>query len=326
VSWREAREADLGVCLKAHPHSLGHEIIGRSRAMGVWKDLLHNPAFVCRVVVEERPDGPPRILGFGSSVFVTPEFAEAETKNPRWGIVSRIIAGIANDEPTVLSRREIARANASQGLDAVFLSTPWWETSNSLEFAEMMMASVRSCVEAHAGYRLRSCLVEASGEQARSVGASSGGFTTIKDFNDVNRVLLGLRKEHAASVSTNVANILFHYREPVLGLGEADQQLLIAALRGPVDRQLADGMNVSLASVKKRWRTIYSRVEDKMPELFAGVDADTDGKRGPQKRHLVLNYMREHPEELRPFAWVQPTRRITIRARPQNRQEVSPAP
>jgi hypothetical protein len=315
VTWREAQEDDLDTCLKLHPHSLGHEIIGRGRAMAAWKELLRNPGFVCRVIEEELPGGKRRVLGFGSSVFVTPEFAEEEIRNPRSGIVSRIIAGTVNGEPVLLGRPEIARANADYGMDAVFLSTPWWDTSNALEFAEMIMAGVRSCVEAHAGYRLRSCMVEVSGEQAHSLGAAAGGFVTVKDFSDVNRVLISLRKEHAASVSTSTGNLLFHYREPVLGLGEADQLLLLAALRGPVDRQLADRMNLSLASVKKRWRSIFSKVEDRMPALFAGVLADREGKRGPQKRHLVLNYVREHPEELRPFAQVRKPRHATRRLR-----------
>jgi len=48
--------------------------------------------------------------------------------------------------------------------------------------------------------------------------------------------------------------------------------------------------------------SIFDRIEEVKPELSANLEAGSDGKRGPQRRHRVLSYMREHPEELRPYA------------------------
>jgi hypothetical protein len=56
-----------------------------------------------------------------------------------------------------------------------------------------------------------------------------------------------------------------------------------------------------ITHLKKLWRGIYERIEDRMPEFF-GTEASTDeGRRGPEKRRQVLAYVRQRPEELRPW-------------------------
>jgi hypothetical protein len=79
-------------------------------------------------------------------------------------------------------------------------------------------------------------------------------------------------------------------------------KIVAAALKGATHQELSFELGISVPAVKKRWRSIYIEVEDHMPELFANYTAAEDGKRGPQRRHTVLAYMRDHPAELRPFA------------------------
>jgi len=302
LRWREALAADLEYCLDRQPHAWGDAIVGRVRALAIWKELLRSRLLISGVIETASPGKGSRILGFGSSVFVTPEFVDLETRTPRQSINSRILASIADGKSVVLGPGAIARANAGSGLDAVFLSVVWWNTSNAIEFSEMMMASAGSCVEAHAGYRIRSVMAELSGEQARSLGAGIAGFDVIEEFRDVDRILARQRKEDAAGVSTNVSNLLFQYREPRLYLPVSSQQILITTLKGGTDEEVAMELRISVPAVKKRWRSIFLSVEDLMPELFGGYAAAADGKRGNQRRHLVLSYVRDHAEELRPFA------------------------
>lgn len=145
-------------------------------------------------------------------------------------------------------------------------------------------------------------MVEISGQQTRALGPGLAGFDLVKEFCEVDRALLMMRKESAAGVATDAANLLFHYLEPHLDFHDPEQQLLIAALKGATDQELSNELGVNVSTVKKRWRSIFIKVEDLMPELFTSLGALDDGKRGPQRRHLVLSYVREHPEELRPFA------------------------
>ncbi len=298
-SWREPRESDLDIWLRqdvAGPRAP----ISRTAAVAAWQKLLRTPSLIARVIEAHGVDKARRPMALCASVFVTPQFLDRELADPRPGLPARVIAAITRGRNIVLTRAQIGDANAGSGLHAVFLSTIWWPTSNPVDYAEMMTAGVSNCAEAHAGYRLRSFSVELSAEQFRSFGAGSG-FVLRRAFPDVDRVLVHTTREGAAATPLATTNFLFRYREPRLGLHPSDQRLLAAALNGGTDRELAATLGVSVPAVKKRWQAIFQRVEHTLPELFAHLGRVDHGKRGPQRRHIVLSHLRDRPEELRPF-------------------------
>ena len=86
----------------------------------------------------------------------------------------------------------------------------------------------------------------------------------------------------------------------MLRLSGADQELLWAALEGQTDAKLAVSLHLTMPAVKARWRSIFARFARLKPEV--APEFHGEGSRGPQKRHRILAYLREHPEELRPFA------------------------
>jgi hypothetical protein len=55
--------------------------------------------------------------------------------------------------------------------------------------------------------------------------------------------------------------------------------------------------------VKKRWQAIYERVGDVDRELLLPPVAHGPNitARGAERRRRLLHYLRQHPEELRPF-------------------------
>ena len=78
--------------------------------------------------------------------------------------------------------------------------------------------------------------------------------------------------------------------------------MLSLALPGATDEALAEGMNISLSAVKQMWISIYRRAEESLPELVPDFQMDIPASgRGREKRRSLL-YLREHPEELRPFS------------------------
>ena len=103
--------------------------------------------------------------------------------------------------------------------------------------------------------------------------------------------------------------MLFTYLEPVMRLRDTDQELLLAALDGLTDGQLADVLDLKLPALKKRWASLFDRVGRVRPDLVPQSDRETPDTRGPQKRHRLLAYLREHPEELRPLS-AKPFRRL----------------
>jgi hypothetical protein len=89
-------------------------------------------------------------------------------------------------------------------------------------------------------------------------------------------------------------------RKTKLWLQDADQELLGAALSGLTDEDLSTRLHLSVGAVKKRWLALLDGIADRQPNLLCSSDTKTGRKRGRQKRNHVLEYVRQHPEELRP--------------------------
>nr|WP_316641028.1 hypothetical protein [uncultured Roseateles sp.] len=82
----------------------------------------------------------------------------------------------------------------------------------------------------------------------------------------------------------------------------AQRRLLWLSLFDDSDDYLMQALEVSVHGMKKLWRGIDERIEDVAPEFFGEAGASDDGKRGPARRRQVLAYVRQRPEELRPWA------------------------
>lgn len=88
----------------------------------------------------------------------------------------------------------------------------------------------------------------------------------------------------------------------MLRLRKSDQELLAAAMNGSTDMELSKELGLKLPTLKKRWAAVFNRVAIAKPDLLPGHDDHLDSQaRGRQKKHRLLAYVREHPQELRPF-------------------------
>lgn len=305
MTWREVCEADLLECLGIQPRHWGDEIVGRSQALLVWRELVRSRMFNS-VVLEAELEPSLGILGFGASVFVTETFASNELAHPRPCLNSRIIESIASRRSVVLTEPALASANSRSPADVVILcgsllsgsaNAPW------LTQAQMLLAF--TFVESHIGYPLRRILIETVCEVQRAYQLSSGVFRIVKDFPGSERSLQVMTRESALAVSGSIAAKLFHYEEPVLGLRDTDKELLSEALRGGTDEEIAARVHVAVASIKKRWQSLFDRVEQTLPDLLHEPHGRAlRSHRGSQKRHHVLAYVRSRPQELRPYRWI----------------------
>jgi hypothetical protein len=301
--WRPISDSDLSECLNLQPACLGDQIVDRRTALRVWKSLLDHPAFQANVIESDRPIAGHNIVACGMGVFVTKAFADREIKSPRPGINSRIIAGLASEDSVVLSRNQIAAGNAGAGLDFVNMYGTWREgILNAAQLAEAQALLGSSFVEHFAGYRFNRVLKEAVGHSKIALARATGTYRMVAEFPQADSALAVATPESVSTAPYSVAAKLYRYKPPVLRLSPAEQRLLIAALAGNTDAELSADLGLSIEAIKKRWMSIFERVEQFKPDILARSDADTDG-RGPQKRHRVVAYIRTHPEELRPFSW-----------------------
>ncbi len=307
MNCREVGEADLIECLKIEPQAWGDGVVGRESALAAWKQLTRTLSFNSAVIETEAASPFPvnRKVGFGSSVFVTAEFATRELENPQPGLNNRLIASMVSGQSVVLPEASFSDTSARNALDVVILSCNYlygaMDPEQTIQ-AEMILPVAFARV--HVGYRLNRILLETVTERQHKIHESSGVWRTAEKFSGDGHALVVLTEKEAFATSGSVAAPLFKYQEPVLHLRDTEKQLLSEAMNGETDTDLATRMNLSLPSIKKRWASLFDRIADTRPDLLP--DAEKRGwqeSRGPQKRHRILAYVRAHPEELRPFRW-----------------------
>jgi DNA-binding CsgD family transcriptional regulator len=147
-------------------------------------------------------------------------------------------------------------------------------------------------------------LKEAIGQPQIDLALATGTYRIVGEFPEAGSALAVVTRESAMAAPYSVAARLYRYQAPVLHLRPAEQSLLAAARSGQTDAELSAGLGLSVEAVKKRWMSVFDRVDRFKPDILseAGIPG---GGRGPQKRHRVVAYVRDHPEELRPFSWRQ---------------------
>jgi hypothetical protein len=248
-------------------------------------------------------------------VAVSDEFA-AEIQRPPFfcfwigpEIARRIVGGVS----PVLSSRQFQMANARGGLNIIaWPSGPSLEDMARMDINHLYMGAF---VETVRGHRIKQAFFQTSVvEEINAVVQWGAAVATADGLQpDLSKLDLKLLTEQPVVLVMNEslastrfgswASTLFVVSAPQIGFSRAQQRLLSDALRGLTDEELSVELQVSLSAIKKTWRSIYSRVEHAgLPILPALPETREDGDRGKGKRHRLLNYVREHPEELRPFS------------------------
>jgi hypothetical protein len=164
----------------------------------------------------------------------------------------------------------------------------------------------------HAGFNINTILGETHGEDfGRFV--QLGGYRIIRDFqrespDDFIGVssadwpyLAMLRKGWLKPAANNPLSELFTSPRPRLGFSTAQQRLLEYALMEETDSSIATLLGVSFDRVKKVWLEIHEKTLREMPFLVPNHGGGRAGVRGPSRRRQLLDYVRLHMEELRPF-------------------------
>jgi len=298
-TWRKTTEEDLAACLEIQPVHLGDGLTGTEIAHKVWRDMLADPAMVTAVFECEPPVEGRRIVAFGAALFVRAEFVEAELAHPRPYINARVIESAHAGRPVLLTACEIARANAGKGLDMVNLCGSLLESILSPEERGQVQTLLAvSLAQLLAGYRLNRIFGQATDSEMRAMlGANL--VREVASFPELKLATYVATEEIALAQPFSIQVTIFNNRKPLLGLSGADQELLCAALEEQTDAELAVSLRLTMSAVKARWRSIFTRFARLKPAV--APEFNGAGSRGPQKRHRILAYLREHPEELRPF-------------------------
>jgi hypothetical protein len=312
LRYRPAYSADLPHCVRSVRDGFAYADEDLPDLLALWRSLMTGGAATGHVIEDVgAASSDRRIVWFCFKVFVSPDRA-GYLKHDGPPLISKNLLEVFRRGETlpVLSHAALSRANApdGEGVTLVVLNSGYprfiIEEQRQQEVLDLVTDfSIFSC----GGYHLRELLLEAYNDFEHRWGIGAG-FRVRTDYGaatfgpDRQPRLMGAIAEEAKALPGTIAAHIFRYTPPRLFFRPAEQDLLLHALIGERDDELADGFCISPNTVKKRWQDIYARVADAAPELLRGetISGSTAG-RGAEKRRYLLQYLRHHLEELRPY-------------------------
>ena len=314
---RQGSAQDLAECCVLHSR-LGRPYTERSWGIlpEMWRALLSEGAMQLCLVADRAKAVGSQIISFNAMVFVTDKFcSEARAKLPPHLGVELVQRYLSHQLP-VLNRQQVAQANAGDGLNVAMCFEGW--AHDGLLHEQILAVRGKQSEALHfalSGYRVKEFLADPLGGETLEWMLNAGARrrrnycnyplnSAVSEPDSSQRpCLVGLTKEEAlAHPGSNVAD-LFIYTPPRFHFSRSQRVLLQHALRGETCNMLAASLYISPWTVKKHWHAIYERVADVDGELLPLPVADGPyaTSRGEERRRHLLNYLRQHPEELRPY-------------------------
>jgi hypothetical protein len=306
MRYRLAELSDLHQCAGLLPRAFSVTSPVRARLPELWRALIEvNPANV--VVIDDVG----RIEGCAISAHVGGEFVERSLREPQPYLSALFYEEMLAGRSPLLSAAEVVTANRSGNLNLLVLHF-------GLRNHDLSDASSRAVLRAgsqafyffNSGYRYGFLLQEVYGRQAADY-MQAGGFRLLHEFDKYGHALaerpfwFGLRKEWASRGAVNEMGFLFDPPAPRFGFTHAERRVLLRALLSQSDAGIAAALGVSLDAVKKTWRRAFDRAAAAAPHLFVldavAVTGAREQGRGFEKRRYLLDHLRTHLEELRPY-------------------------
>lgn len=303
---RDATLTDLGHCRNLLSSPLLCDPSEYAALSGFWSELIRSRAGIACIAADGKAPAP--VVHFAFGVFVSDERIAKYRRCLTPFVARRVVAEWASGGHPFLRLPEIARANAEHGLD--LLITHYGHRRGD---PRVHIANYESSRRALGGWNLRSFTVEYFADPQRDdrAWARSLGYRILEYSPDRVReagipaerapfLLTAARSDVPGNPAYGPALLFAAFSPPRFGLNAREQQLLAVALEGGTDLSIARALGISESSVKKHFRTIYEKAfaTGAVDKVAPGSASD---KRGAEARRHLLNYLREHPEELRPY-------------------------
>ena len=258
----------------------------------------------------------PRVEAIGTGHFVRDEVYDLLLDVPQPYLIDRLYGMVLDGHQPFLDQREIARGNAGEGLS--LLMSLYLQREHDLDHRDsqrLRPLGPAAWYFCHAGFNVRRLLSEVYG-RAGGAYMAAGGFDLLHVFEpgpdlppdrpDSEPHQLAIDRANQPPRAMQPMSLwLLHPPAPVLGLSASLQSVAILALQGDTDRAIAARLGISADAVKQAWRGILKAVSTHMPDLCSDTtDATADGAapvRGAEHRRVVIEYLRQHMEELRPW-------------------------
>jgi hypothetical protein len=316
MHYRLATEADLPACLELLRQ--GGLTPLSERVWSALPQLLaghlrsdrHRPKAVT-VWEEPQPAAPPLLHAFGTSHFVDDATYDELRCGEHPHLAESLHTAWLEGRAGVLDAAAIARANAGAGLNVVV--PIYVQRHHDLQHPDsrrLMPLGAAAWFFSHGGYNVRRILWQTYGQPSLGF-LMAGGFRHLRSFPEPvdgppdrqPHWCEASRDDHARPAAFN-AMVMWAMAPPSprMNLPLSQQSVVLLALQGDTDSRIAARLQISQDAVKQAWRGIVAAAAPFIPELRDRVDGDgTPGVRGAERRRVVVEYLRQHMEELRPW-------------------------
>ena len=280
----------------------------RERLIALWTELMDTES--CRTVGVDDRRRPPetRLVGFGLSVYASQAFTDKILAGRPLLSRAFLEEWEAGRRP-YLTTKEVADANAGDGLNLLVLHYGWCKDVPPEEMMQIQVVQTERFIHEHTGYLTKEYIHEVFGAQLREFMLGSGMLLHNDHRADTWRSELTSVTEddwpylfafgsEASRAGTLTSMFRSKGARPRFGFSPGEQRMLLLALEGRSDEELATALDLSAWTIKKRWQSVYTKIDAVDPSVVASPQQDDKNR---QRRRFLLAHLREHLEELRPF-------------------------
>jgi hypothetical protein len=302
LRFRLARRADIAECLPMLPEHVGLDASMRAALPTLYERLVNEPSVF--FMVNEDVALPParRVQAWGLAMSMTAPWAARLQLTATPFVARQVYRAWLDGSLRPLDDDGFGRANAKGDLVFIAMHYAMRRYDQDDPYTQALLAVGNEGMRfAMSGFNLAAIHYE--NELAADAWMAAAGFIPRERSGDGHGLRLwGMTREEARrTMPGTTARHLFEWQPPRFHLSLAQRRLLSQALFHEDDEQLARELDVSPHGLKKLWRGIYERIAEAVPDFFGDASTPDDGKRGPEKRRQVLAYVRQRPEELRPW-------------------------
>lgn len=269
----------------------------------IWEQYFQQGSLITTLFIDQDQQ---RIIGLSMEVFISDSFLVEIQQCPRHEWRDEVIRREIEGHSVVLTLAEAQQANRTTGLNLFFLSDPLPIDEVPVEQFQAVDVRWGEVLYDYRACNLRTIVWECYSQQSLQMGLSCGmrlypdSETNIPTTGSRSSLLIINRDEAMSQYGTHVSQMFIH-APARFSFTTGQQELLRRALMGETDEELASSLYLSLSAIKKRWFSIYDRVQ----LVDAGILPENGDlirlTRGTEKRRHLLHYLRVHPEELHPI-------------------------
>ena len=312
LKYRPARPADFDNRVTAARDIFAYDERDRAALVAMWKDLYARKLMHSPVIEDCSPGTGLGVVFLCNIVFVGDAFARHLVTNAPPLSSKYLLQWWQERRPLpFLTEKRIRDGNGGDGVNMLILASG---VSVEAIAAGRLLFIGAKIVEwnpyAISGYRLSGAYIEMYDDITYN-WAETFGYDCVNDYAAYYRDrplppenqrphLYGVKAERAKEKVAAPVNIMFYNEQPRFGFSPAEKEFLIWAMSGDTDEKLSQELFLSPETLKKRWQSVYSRVQTVAPEIFGPTEATHGEKRGAEKKRTLLAYLEHHMEELRP--------------------------